>query len=81
MDKAGAKSHYAPEGVSVRNGPILDDKMDVDEPSINGTGKRKARVSAGKPVNYNVDESESSEDAVPLVLLPSPPILPPGRHG
>jgi hypothetical protein len=67
MDKAGAKARYAPEGVSVRNGPILDDKMDVDEPSTNGVAKRKARVSSGKAVNYNVDESESSDDAVPLV--------------
>jgi DNA topoisomerase-1 len=66
MDRAGAKAHYAPEGVSVRNGPILDDKMDVHGPSINGAAKRKARVSAGKAVNYNVDESESSDD-VPLV--------------
>jgi DNA topoisomerase I len=67
MDKAGAKAHYAPEGVSVRNGPILGDKMDVDGPSTNGAAKRKARVSTGKPVNYTVDESESSDDAVPLV--------------
>jgi DNA topoisomerase-1 len=66
MDKAGAKAHYAPEGVSVRNGPILGDRMDVDGPSTNGAAKRKARVSAGKAVNYTV-ESESSDDAVPLV--------------
>lgn len=70
MDKASAKARYAPEGVSVRNGPILDDKMDVDEPATNGAAKRKARVSTGKAVNYNVDESESSDDAVPLVWPP-----------
>ena len=70
MDKASAKARYAPEGVSVRNGPILDDKMEIAEHSANGAPKRKARVSTGKAVNYNVDESESSDDAVPLVWPP-----------
>ena len=67
MDKAGAKSKYAPAGVSIRNGPVLDDKMDVDEPLINGTAKRKGRASTGKTVNYNVDGTDSDEDGVPLV--------------
>jgi DNA topoisomerase-1 len=67
MDKAGGKSHYAPVGVSIRNGPVLDDKMDVDEPLTNGAAKRKARTSAGKTVNYNVDGTDSDEDSVPLV--------------
>jgi DNA topoisomerase-1 len=69
MDKAEAKTDYAPEGVSVRNGPVLDDKMDVDEPATNGNAKRKARTSTAKAVNYNVDgsEGESDEDAAPLV--------------
>ena len=30
MDRAGAKSNYAPAGVSIRNGPVTEDKMDVD---------------------------------------------------
>lgn len=67
MDKAGSKTKYAPEGVSVRNGPIQDDTMDMDEPHTNGAAKRKARVSTGKAVNYNVDESGSGDDDVPLV--------------
>jgi DNA topoisomerase-1 len=68
MDKAAAKSKPAPAGVSVRNGPVLDNKMDVDEPFTNGGAKRKARVSLGKAVNYNDNASDDSdEDAVPLV--------------
>jgi len=66
MDKAGAKSNYAPAGVSVRNGPVQDDNMDVDAPTMNGNAKRKARDSVGKTVNYNMDSSEES-DEVPLV--------------
>jgi DNA topoisomerase-1 len=66
MDKASsAKAHNAPAGVSIRNGPILDDKMDVDEPATNGTAKRKARTSTSKPVKYNDEESE--EDLKPSV--------------
>ncbi|TAQ89725.1 hypothetical protein B7494_g1956 [Chlorociboria aeruginascens] len=66
MDKAGAKTKYDPAGVSVRNGPVLDDDMDLDEPVTNGTSKRKARISTGKTVNYNVDGSDEDSDAVPL---------------
>jgi len=62
------KSKPAPAGVSVRNGPVLEDMMDVDGPSTNGNAKRKARSSIGKAVNYNDDGSdESEEDAKPLV--------------
>lgn len=73
LDKAGAKAHYAPAGVSVRNGPILGDEMEIDQPATNGATKRKARTSTGKAVNYNVDESDdgSDDDAVPLVRRPS----------
>ena len=69
MDKAGAKMDYAPAGVSIRNGPVTEDKMDVDGPSTNGNAKRKSRNSTSKTVNYKVDGSEdgSDEDAVPLV--------------
>lgn len=56
---------YAPAGISIRNGPVTDD-MDVDIPAVNG--KRKARVSTGKPVNYNDAASSSEEDNKPLVL-------------
>lgn len=67
MDKAGAKSKYAPAGVSIRNGPVLDDKMDVDKPLTNGTVKRKGRTSTGKTMNYAVDGGDSDDDSVPLV--------------
>jgi len=64
MDKQGAKTEYAPAGVSIRNGPVTEDKMDIDTPQTNGA-KRKARNSTSKPVKYNDSESES--DAKPLV--------------
>lgn len=67
MDESGERSHYAPAGVSIRNGPVLEDKMEVDGPTTNGNAKRKGRASIGKAVNYNVDGTESEEDAVPLV--------------
>lgn len=54
---------YAPAGVSIRNGPV-EEVMDVDATATNG--KRKARLSAGKPVNYNDNGSASDEDEKPL---------------
>jgi DNA topoisomerase-1 len=69
MDKADAKSDYVPSGVAVRNGPVVEDKMDIDEPATNGNAKRKARASISKPVKYTAD-SESDEDAIPLVCTP-----------
>ncbi len=66
MDKAVGKTAGAPAGVSIRNGPVLEDKMDTDMPSTNGNSKRKARTSTSKPVNYtDVMESDSSD--APLV--------------
>lgn len=65
MDKADAKFKHVPGGVAVRNGPVLEDKMEVDEPVTNGNAKRKARTSTSKAPKY-VD-SESEEDAIPLV--------------
>jgi len=61
-----AKSSIAPPGVSIRNGPVLDGNMDVDELSTNGNAKRKARRSLNSAVKYK-DDSEDSDDAVPLV--------------
>ena len=55
----------APAGVSIRNGPVLED-MDVDGPTTNGNSKRKSRSSLSKPVKYK-DESEDDSDAAPLV--------------
>ncbi|KAG9236014.1 putative DNA topoisomerase 1 [Amylocarpus encephaloides] len=67
MDEAASSSaHNAPAGISIRNGLVLDGNMDVDVPSTNGTVKRKSRGSTSKAVNYNVQGSESDEDAVPL---------------
>lgn len=79
MDKAAAKSSYAPPGVSVRNGPVLNDRMDIDEPATNGYAKRKARNSTGKAIKYH-DSSEDSDDAVPLVGYHLPLIRKTNHH-
>ncbi len=69
MDKAGAKSNVASAavGVSIRNGPVIDDKMDIDKPATNGVAKRKARSSTSRAVNYNLDTSDGDSDDAPLV--------------
>ncbi len=69
MDKAGAKSDLGRTavGVSIRNGPVLDEKMDIDEPATNGISKRKARSSTSKAVNYSMDTSDGDSDDAPLV--------------
>lgn len=69
MDKASANAKAAPVGISIRNGPVLDDPMDVDGPATNGASKRKSRSSIGngKAVNYKVDGSGSESEEVPLV--------------
>nr|AUV65423.1 topoisomerase I [Fusarium aethiopicum] len=50
-------------GLSVRNGPIEDTSMDIDEPAANGTTKRKSRNSITK---VNNKDDESSDEGVPL---------------
>ncbi|KAF5527977.1 DNA topoisomerase 1 [Colletotrichum aenigma] len=62
MDRTASKARAAPPGLSIRNGPV-DDEMDVDGPSTNGS-KRKSRSSLPK-INYK-DESEESDDDVPM---------------
>ncbi|CAG8976553.1 hypothetical protein HYALB_00010195 [Hymenoscyphus albidus] len=64
MDESNG-SKPAPAGISIRNGPIVDE-MDVDEPATNGHAKRKSRGSTSKPVNYNQQGSESEDDDIPL---------------
>jgi DNA topoisomerase I len=71
MDKAASKTEAAPAGVSIRNGPVLDDKMDIDGPSTNGNTKRKARNSTSMAVNYNDNVSDGDSDSVPLVCKPA----------
>lgn len=64
MDKSITSSAQpSAAGISIRNGPIRDDRMDIDTP--NGTTKRKARDSVSNILNYK-DESDS-DDAAPLV--------------
>ncbi|KLU85331.1 DNA topoisomerase 1 [Magnaporthiopsis poae ATCC 64411] len=63
MDKTFVKGKVAP--VSIRNGPVTDDPMDVDG-QTNGASKRKSRSSLGnKPVSYK-DASDDSDDGAPL---------------
>lgn len=77
MDEAGPSGPPAPAGVSIRNGPVLGDKMNVDEPATNGHSKRKARNSTSKPVNYNDAMSSGSDSEAPLVSIRRAFIRPP----
>lgn len=65
MDKS-LSSNAGPSaaGISIRNGPIEGDAMDIDQ--VNGTAKRKARSSIGHNVSYK-DESDSDDDDAPMV--------------
>lgn len=65
MDESASRTQPSAPGISIRNGPIDDDSMDVDHP--NGTAKRKSRSSIGNKVSYK-DESDS-DDEIPLVGL------------
>lgn len=68
LDKAMEQKkngHTAPPGISIRNGPVTDDAMDVDDEPMT-TGKRKSRGSTGKVVNYN-EVPSASEDEKPIV--------------
>lgn len=71
MDAADSKAHMVPVGVSIRNGPVDQDKMDIDSP-VNGQTKRKSRTSVDQSVNY---KDESSDDEAPLVGFPCLPSL------
>ncbi|OIW34528.1 hypothetical protein CONLIGDRAFT_8139 [Coniochaeta ligniaria NRRL 30616] len=62
LDKSASRARPAPPGLSIRNGPVDDDSMDVDA-ATNGT-KRKSRSSIGKAVNYKDDSDDS--DGAPL---------------
>ncbi|KAK3383157.1 hypothetical protein B0T24DRAFT_516332 [Lasiosphaeria ovina] len=64
MVTSPSRTRGSAPGISIRNGPIPDDTMDVDEPA-NGTAKRKSRSSIGQAVNYR-DASESDDDGAPL---------------
>lgn len=64
MDKAASKARPLPANVSIRNGPVTDDAMDIDS-TPNGASKRKSRSSLVQSVNYK-DDSDS-EDGAPLV--------------
>lgn len=74
MDKAQehavAKTGLVPAGVALRQGPVQQDSMDLDDQvgARNGALKRKSRNSVSKPV-YAEDDSDDEEDA-PLVWIP-----------
>ena len=69
MDAADSKLHIAPVGVSIRNGPVDQDKMDIDSP-VNGQAKRKSRASIDQSVNYK-DESSDDEPMVGFPMFPA----------
>lgn len=62
MDRSDSKVKPAPVGISIRNGPVDDDAMDLDH-APNGTAKRKSRTSIDKSISYK-DDSDS--DGAPL---------------
>jgi DNA topoisomerase-1 len=64
MEKSGSKTKYAQAGLSVRNGPVVEERMDLDELLTNG--KRKSRGSAGKIKSYK-EGSEGEELRKPNV--------------
>ncbi|KAL2263236.1 hypothetical protein VTK26DRAFT_7655 [Humicola hyalothermophila] len=63
MDKFDSKARPAPPGVSIRHGPVVDDRMDIDS-TPNGTAKRKSRSSINQGVKYK--EESDSDDGRPL---------------
>ena len=66
MDREGSKRALAPAGISIRNGPITGDKMDIDEHIANG--KRKSRGSAATTKSYKELDSEVEDENIkPLV--------------
>jgi len=66
MDRTDSKARPLPPGVSVRNGPVIEDKMDIDS-TPNGTTKRKSRSS----VTQVKKEESDSDDGAPLVGRPT----------
>ncbi|KUJ22287.1 putative DNA topoisomerase 1 [Mollisia scopiformis] len=62
MDQAGSSKSNLPAGISIRNGPVIDDEMDVDAPTTNGHAKRKSRTSTSKAVKYHDDTDESDDE-------------------
>lgn len=67
MDKARSKKQAAPAGISIRNGPVTTEIMDVDEPVTNG--KRKSRGSAVNIKSYREDDSDDEDDVKPVCLF------------
>ncbi|KAK3995421.1 DNA topoisomerase 1 [Cladorrhinum sp. PSN332] len=63
MDKSASKARPGPPGLSIRNGPVInEDAMDIDS-TTNGVPKRKSRSSIGQAaVNYK-DQSDSEDNA------------------
>jgi hypothetical protein len=67
MDKSRSKQELAPAGISVRHGPVTTEKMEVDEPVMNG--KRKSRGSAVLIKSYKENDSDDEDDDVKPVRL------------
>ncbi|KAL7771284.1 hypothetical protein CFE70_001227 [Pyrenophora teres f. teres 0-1] len=67
MDAEAPSNGHVEPGISIRMGPVDNDKMDIDAPETNGNagGKRKSRGSIPNGKSYK-DASSSEEDAKPL---------------
>lgn len=66
MDDTDTSMGELNPGVSVRMGPV--DEMEVDPPVTNGNGTKRKSSMNGK--SYK-DATESEDDDVPLVRLPT----------
>ena len=68
MDAENPSNGHVEPGISIRMGPVDNDKMDIDAPETNGNaaGKRKSRSSITNGKSYK-DASSSEEDDKPLV--------------
>ncbi|KAM7224504.1 DNA topoisomerase 1 [Rhypophila decipiens] len=64
MENSVSKARPRPPNVSIRNGPVIDDAMDIDS-TPNGAPKRKSRSSTGQQAVSYKDNSDS-EDGAPL---------------
>lgn len=68
MDAEIPSNGHVEPGISIRMGPVDNDKMDIDAPETNGNAgaKRKSRGSIPNGKSYK-DASSSEEGAKPLV--------------
>ncbi|KAL1609290.1 DNA topoisomerase 1 [Nothophoma quercina] len=65
MDKQVPSNGHVEPGISIRMGPVDEDKMDVDAPNGSANGKRKSRGSI-PTANYKEQSGSEDDDDKPL---------------